>query len=324
MHASFDRHELTASRVERGKNALEPSRLAAAPTEELGLDLAATLASVKARSAFGAAAVENSDPPPWRARALSRLRRTFASPAVLFIIGALVVSAGYFVVTSALVEREAAAPPQKLDPPTETAALGAVEPAPASPSPEASVAQPAEPAPQIPSADGVEKPSPRPERHAKAKPGKVAQPAEPAPRSHSADKVEKPSARSDRHAKAKPEKLAKPAEPAPRSASADKAEKPSARSDRHAKAKPEKHAKLAEPAPRSASADKAEKPSPRADRHAKEKPVKLAKPRGAPRAPEPPGDPNVLSQAQEAVGSITGAFKGWAAGLDSGAGAASR
>jgi hypothetical protein len=263
VHASFDSQELLASRAELEKKAREhapspSSRLAEAPSAQLGIDLAAILASVKSSSASEAATVEIAarladEPPRGKESAGSRpYRRVLAATAILIIVGSLVAGAGYLAGGEVLVGREAPPALQKFDASPETTAQAPAAEQTADGGPAAVEAAALIPTSAVKAPAAVEPPAP-----AAAPP--------------------------------KPEAVvAKPSKPA---------------TDRK---KP--------------SADKSEKPAPRSDRHAKAKPVKVAKPRRAPDAPAPPawGNANtdVFLQAQQAVGSITGAVKGW---VDSGA-----
>jgi hypothetical protein len=130
VKASFDSQELIASLAELEKCAREdtPStRLAEVPSAQLGIDLAAILASVKSRSAPQAAAVEDAarltDNRPPNQSVPSRLyRRVSAAPAILIVIGSLVGGASYYVGGIAFMALQAPPALQKFDPPLETTA----------------------------------------------------------------------------------------------------------------------------------------------------------------------------------------------------------
>jgi len=216
VKASFDSQELIASLAELEKCAREHSpstRLAEVPSAQLGIDLAAILASVKSRSAPQAAAVEDAarltDNRPPNQSVPSRLyRRVSAAPAILIVIGSLVGGAGYYVGSIALMALQAPPALHKFDPPLETTAqapaaeqtadggstgaeaaavmppslaktqatVASFAPPAAPPKPEAPVAKLTKPVKERkkPSADKSEKHEPRSNRNAKSKPARVA------------------------------------------------------------------------------------------------------------------------------------------------------
>ncbi|HTO80463.1 MAG TPA: hypothetical protein VMJ31_11875 [Methylocystis sp.] len=155
MIASFDRDELMASLAELEKRVREhaPSRrLAAAPSAQLDIDLAAILTLAKSRNPLEDAPLEDAarladDPPPDQAApprstavvlvpekellasaagkeiALSRPHRwVYVPAAILMVIGSLVISASHFSGRRVLGALQVPPALQKFDPPPETIA----------------------------------------------------------------------------------------------------------------------------------------------------------------------------------------------------------
>jgi hypothetical protein len=277
VKASFDTQELTASLSGLEKCAGEhtpSSRLAAATSAQLNIDLAAILTSARSRSAPQAAAVEDAaqltnNPPPNQssqsttvdlvpeeelgASAADKVnapsppyRRLLVAPAILIVVGSLVGGAGCYMGVQALVALQAPPALQKFDPPLETTA-------------------------QAPAAE---------------------QTADGGSTVAEAAAVMPPST-------AKTQAAVEPLTPA---AAPPKPEAPVAKLT-----KPVKERKKP-------SADKSKKHEPRSNRDATSKPARIAKRHEAPGAPAPPAmanaEPAVVSDARRAAQKITGALKG--------------
>ena len=328
MKASFDSKELLASLPELERPAREhgpATPLAAIPSAQLSIDLAALLTSAKSGSAPKAVAVEDPArlPPPDEAAAsrsatinlapdkdlhpsaagkksasLRPRRWIYAAAAIVIVMGSLVGVAGYLASSNVLMALQALRAPREFDPPLETTAQVPAaeqtaddEPAtPAAAEQTASAAAPGRETPPAleapPVASGVKASAEQPaQADVMTPPALVAQP---------------PAAAATPPAAAK--KLAAIDRFAP-AATPSKPEAPVAETT-----KPVKKAKKA-------SADKSQTRETGTERHAKSKPARIAKPRGTPGAAVTPdnvnAEPAVISDARRVTQTINGIIQGW-------------
>ena len=338
VNASFDSQVLIASLAELEKCAGEhtPStRLSEVPSAQLGIDLAAILASVKSRSAPQAAAVDDvarlADVPPDQAAASDSatidqapdkdLRRAsggknsassrphrwiYAPAAIVIVMGSLVGGTGYLAGVKVLAALQALRAPREFDPPSQTTAQApAVEQTadaePATPAAAEQTASSAAPVAEIP-------PAPEASPVASGAKASAEQPAE-------ADAMTPPALVAQPAAAVTPTPLAAAATP-PTPAKTLAAVNYSALAGASSKPKA-RVAETTQPVKerKKPSADKSEKHEPRSNRNAKSKPARVAKPHGAPGATAPPAvanaEPDVVSDARRAAQEITGALKGW-------------
>jgi len=316
VKASFYKPELTASLAELEKCVLQhtpSSRLAAAPSAQLDIDLAALLTSARAVSARTAAAIEDPARPADDGRdqgvpsqstidfflkmalrasaALSESasswphRWIYAATAILIVVGSLVEGSDYLAGDRVALQ---ASPDLRISDPLEK--MMAQVPA----------------AAQTPDAERTTSGSAEQTASTAAPGGEAWALASGAPSAGlrvgaSAAQLAQAAATTPTAPVAQPPTTKAVASVGPSAATSSKLQTPVAET-----IKPVKK-------PKKASADKSQTREPRTERHAKSKPARVAKPRGAPGAAGPHNvnaEPAVISDARRVTQTITGVLNG--------------